>query len=156
MAQSKADSIRVRRFDSPFTFTTLDGTERKVDENTLMICTRSGGEDIPVAIAGIMGGLDSEIEEDTDSLLLESANFDGASVRKSSTRLGLRTDASMRYEKTLDPEMTVPAIGRFMKLLLDIDPQAQVISRLTDVYVKHYPKVELAFDKAYVDRKSVV
>ena len=71
-----------------------------------------------------MGGLDSEIEEDTDSLLLESANFDGASVRKSSTRLGLRTDASMRYEKTLDPEMTVPAIGRFMKLLLDIDPQA--------------------------------
>ena len=149
---AKVDSIRVRRFDSPFTFTTLDGTERKVDENTLMICTRSGGEDIPVAIAGIMGGLDSEIEEDTDSLLLESANFDGASVRKSSTRLGLRTDASMRYEKTLDPEMTVPAIGRFMKLLLDIDPQAQVISRLTDVYVKHYPKVELAFDKAYVDR----
>ena len=149
---AKVDSIRVRRFDSPFTFTTLDGTERKVDENTLMICTRSGGEDIPVAIAGIMGGLDSEIEEDTDSLLLESANFDWASVRKSSTRLGLRTDASMRYEKTLDPEMTVPAIGRFMKLLLDIDPQAQVISRLTDVYVKHYPKVELAFDKAYVDR----
>ncbi len=117
--------------------------------NYLMLET---GQPIPVAIAGIMGGLDSEIEEDTDSLLLESANFDGASVRKSSTRLGLRTDASMRYEKTLDPEMTVPAIGRFMKLLLDIDPQAQVISRLTDVYVKHYPKVELAFDKAYVDR----
>ncbi len=149
---AKVDSIRVRRFDSPFTFTTLDGTERRVDENTLMICTRSGGEDIPVAIAGIMGGLDSEIGEDTDSLLLESANFDGASVRKSSTRLGLRTDASMRYEKTLDPEMTVPAIGRFMKLLLDIDPQAQAASRLTDVYVKRYPRVELAFDKAYVDR----
>ncbi len=145
---AKVDSIRVKRFDAPFTFTTLDGTERKVDENTLMICTG----DTPVAVAGIMGGLDSEIEDDTDSLLLESANFDAASVRKSSTRLGLRTDASMRYEKTLDPEMTVPAIGRFMKLLLDIDPQAQVISRLTDVYVKRYPQVELSFDKAYVDR----
>lgn len=151
---AKVNSIRVKRFDEPFTFTTLDGTERKVDENTLMICTKSGNglEDTPVAIAGIMGGLDSEIEDDTDSLLLESATFDAASVRKSSTRLGLRTDASMRYEKTLDPEMTGTAIGRFMKLLTDIDPEVQVISRLTDVYVKHYPQVELTFDKAYVDR----
>ncbi len=145
---AKVDRIEVKRFPEAFSFTTLDGVERKVDENTLMIC--SGGK--PVAVAGIMGGLDSEIEGDTDSLLLESANFDAASVRKSSTRLGLRTDASMRYEKTLDPEMTVPAIGRFMKLLLDVDSEAQVISRLTDVYVKHYPEVELTFDKAYVDR----
>ncbi len=58
----------------------------------------------------------------------------------------------MRYEKTLDPEMTPAAIGRFMKLLLDIDPEAQVISRLTDVYCKQYPTVSLTFDKAYVDR----
>ncbi len=99
---AKVDQIEVKRFDKPFQFTTLDGQERTVDENTLMICSK--GE--PVAIAGIMGGLDSEIEDDTDSLLLESANFDAVSVRKSSTRLGLRTDASMRYEKTLDPEIT--------------------------------------------------
>lgn len=145
---AKVDKIEVKRFCEPFAFTTLDSVERSIDENTLMIC--SGGK--PVAVAGIMGGLDSEIEDGTDSLLLESANFDAPSVRRSSTRLGLRTDASMRYEKTLDPEMTVPAIGRFLKLLLDIDPQAQVISRLTDVYVKRYPKVELTFDKAYVDR----
>jgi phenylalanyl-tRNA synthetase beta chain len=145
---AKVDSIQVKRFDAPFAFTTLDGVERKIDENTLMICSQGQ----PVAVAGIMGGLDSEIEDSTDSLLLESANFDASSVRKSSTRLGLRTDASMRYEKTLDPEMTDLAIQRFMKLLLDIDPQAQVISRLTDVYVKHYPAVELTFHKAYVDR----
>lgn len=145
---AKVDSIQVKRFDKPFTFQTLDGAERTVDENTLMICSK--GE--PVAVAGIMGGLASEIEDDTDSLLLESANFDAVSVRRSSTRLGLRTDASMRYEKTLDPEMTVPAIGRFMKLLLDIDPQAQVVSSLTDVYVKRYPTVSLSFDKPYVDR----
>ena len=145
---AKVGQIEVKRFEAPFQFTTLDGQERTVDENTLMICSK--GE--PVAIAGIMGGLDSEIEDDTDSLLLESANFDAVSVRKSSTRLGLRTDASMRYEKTLDPEMCPTAIGRFMKLLLDIDPDAQVISRLTDVYVKRYPTVSLEFDKAYVDR----
>ena len=145
---AKVDQIEVKRFDKPFSFTTLDGQERQVDENTLMICCK--GE--PVAIAGIMGGLDSEIADDTDSLLLESANFDAVSVRKSSTRLGLRTDASMRYEKTLDPEMCPTAIGRFMKLLLDIDPDAQVISRLTDVYRTRYPQISLCFDKAYVDR----
>ncbi len=145
---AKVDQIEVKRFDKPFSFTTLDGQERQVDENTLMICCK--GE--PVAIAGIMGGLDSEIADDTDSLLLESANFDAVSVRKSSTRLGLRTDASMRYEKTLDPEMCPTAIGRFLKLLLDIDPDAQVISRLTDVYRTRYPQISLCFDKAYVDR----
>ncbi len=145
---AKVDSIEVKRFDKPFAFQTLDGMERTVDENTLMICSK--GE--PVAVAGIMGGLASEIEDDTDSLLLESANFDAVSVRRSSVRLGLRTDASMRYEKTLDPEMTVPAIGRFLKLLLEVDPQAQVASRLTDVYVKRYPEVSLSFDKRYVDR----
>ena len=145
---AKVDQIEVKRFDNPFSFTTLDGQERQVDENTLMICCK--GE--PVAIAGIMGGLDSEIADDTDSLLLESANFDAVNVRKSSTRLGLRTDASMRYEKTLDPEMCPTAIGRFLKLLLDIDPDAQVISRLTDVYRTRYPQISLCFDKAYVDR----
>ncbi len=145
---AKVDSIEVKRFDKSFTFQTLDGAERRIDENTLMICSK--GE--PVAVAGIMGGLASEIEDNTDSLLLESANFDGACIRRSSTRLGLRTDASMRYEKTLDPEMTVPAIGRFMKLLLEIDPGAQVISRLTDISVRQYPHVSLSFDKAYVDR----
>ena len=145
---AKVDRIEVKRFAAPFAFTTLDGADRQVDENTLMICSKGQ----PVAVAGIMGGLDSEIEADTDSLLLESATFDAASVRKSSTRLGLRTDASMRYEKTLDPEMTATAIARFMKLLLDIDPGVQVISSLTDVYVRRYPAVELTFDKAYVDR----
>lgn len=145
---AKVDSIEVRRFSGSSEFQTLDGVTRRIDENTLMICTKGA----PVAVAGIMGGLDSEIAEDTDSLLLESANFDAVSVRKTSTRLGLRTDASMRYEKTLDPEMTVTAIGRFMQLLTEIDPGVQVISSLTDVSVKSYPEITLRFDKRYVDR----
>ncbi|MBE6730315.1 MAG: phenylalanine--tRNA ligase subunit beta [Ruminococcaceae bacterium] len=145
---AKVNEIRVKRFTSPFTFKTLDDAERNIDENTLMICN----DKEPVAVAGIMGGLASEIEDDTDSLLLESANFDAVSIRKSSTRLGLRTDASMRYEKTLDPEMTADAIRRFLKLLKDIDPECQIASRLSDVYNKKYPVINLSFDKKYVDR----
>ncbi len=145
---AKVDCIEVKRFPETFTFQTLDGAERKIDPDTLMICSK--GE--PVAVAGIMGGLASEIEDDTDSLLLESANFDAVSVRKSSTRLGLRTDASMRYEKTLDPEMTTTAIERFLYLLQSLDSGVQVISSMTDVYVKHYDKITLTFDKPYVDR----
>ncbi|MBP5610927.1 MAG: phenylalanine--tRNA ligase subunit beta, partial [Clostridia bacterium] len=140
--------VEVKRFPAPFVFQTLDGAERNVDENMLMICSK--GE--PVAIAGVMGGLASEIEDDTDALFLESANFNGISVRKTSSRLGLRTDASMRYEKMLDPELTVPAIERFLDLLFQTAPDAKVTSRLTDVYVHKFEKITLEIDKAFVDR----
>ena len=144
----KVGKIRIKRFDKPFTFTTLDGVERNIDENTLMICN----DNTPVAIAGIMGGLDSEIVEDTTTLTLESATFNAASIRKSAVRLAHRTDASARYEKSLDPEMTTVAIARFMKLLLEIDPGVKVVSALTDEYAFHYPKIALDFDKKFVDK----
>ena len=144
----KVEKLRIKRFQKPFEFQTLDGVERHIDENTLMICNG----DTPVAIAGIMGGLDSEIVEDTTTLTLESATFDAVSVRKSSVRMTHRTDASMRYEKCLDPEMTVPAIARFVKLLTDTDKDARVVSSLTDEYAYHYDTVTLDFDQAYVDR----
>ena len=144
----KVEKIRIKRFDEPFTFQTLDGVERNIDENTLMICS----DNTPVAIAGIMGGLDSEIVDDTTTLTLESATFDAASIRKSTVRLSHRTDASMRYEKSLDPEMTTVAIARFVKLLQDSDSEVKVVSSLTDDYAYHYPKIELEFDKAFVDK----
>jgi len=144
----KVESIRIKRFDKPFTFRTLDGVDRNIDENTLMICNGN----TPVAIAGIMGGLDSEIVEDTTTLTLESATFDAVSIRKSTVRLAHRTDASMRYEKCLDPEMTVPAIARFVKLLSDIDPDMKVVSALTDEYAFKYDTISLDFDKKFVDK----
>ena len=144
----KVEKIRIKRFNEPFTFQTLDGVERNIDENTLMICS----DNTPVAIAGIMGGLDSEIVDDTTTLTLESATFDAASIRKSTVRLSHRTDASMRYEKSLDPEMTTVAIARFVKLLQDSDSEVKVVSALTDDYAYHYPKIELEFDKAFVDK----
>ncbi len=144
----KVEKIRIKRFDTPFTFQTLDGVERNIDENTLMICN----DNTPVAIAGIMGGLDSEIVDDTTTLTLESATFNAASVRKSTVRLAHRTDASMRYEKCLDPEMTVTAIARFVEFLQKYDDGASVVSALTDDYAYHYDNVELKFDKAFVDK----
>ena len=144
----KVEKIRIKRFEAPFEFQTLDGVDRHIDENTLMICN----DNTPVAIAGIMGGLDSEIVEDTTSLTLESATFDAVSIRKSSARLSHRTDASMRYEKSLDPEMTVTAVARFVKLLSDFDGGVKVTSSLTDEYAKKFDKVTLSFDKRFVDR----
>lgn len=144
----KVKSIRVKTFPEPFNFLTLDGVERRVDTDTLMICD----EKEPVAVAGIMGGELSGISNETTSVLLESANFDATSVRKSASRLGLRTDASARYEKTLDPELTIPAIERFLLLLTEIDPGVKVTSSLTDCYIRRYDKIFIQFDKAYVDK----
>lgn len=145
---TKIDNIVVTTPEKPFVFTTLDKTEREIDENTLMIYN---GE-TPVAIAGIIGGLDSEIIDGTESVVLESANFSGISVRKTSSRLGHRTDASARYEKMLDPELTTVAVKRFVQLVKSVDSGAVISSCLTDEYVNHYPQISLEFDKKYVDR----
>lgn len=144
----KVDKIEVQTFDKDFKFTTLDGVERNIDTNMLMIT--SG--DSPVAIAGVMGGDASKIEDDTTSLLLESATFNGVSVRKTTTRLGLRTDASMRYEKMLDPELCKSATERVLALIESCDADARVISSFTDEYAYHYPVIKLDFDKSYVNR----
>lgn len=141
-------TIGVQRFQEPFTFRTLDGADRKIDPETLMITS----DRRPVAVAGVMGGENSEIVADTDSVTLECATFSAVSVRKTSSRIGLRTDASMRYEKTLDPELCRTAAERFMELLLSIDAGAKVVSRYTDRYNYRYPTIDLQFDKAFVDR----
>lgn len=144
----RVDKIEVQRFANPFTFTTLDHEERTIDERVLMICSHEE----PVAIAGIKGGLASGIEDDTTSLLLESATFDGVCIRKAESLLGLRTDASMRYEKMLDPCLAPIATARFLYLLMDIDTGAKVISAVTDKYVHEYPTITIDIDKAFYDR----
>jgi len=145
---NKMSNIVVDTPKNDIKFVTLDGQERDITTNTLMIYDG----DTPNCIAGIMGGLDSEITDNTDSLTLESACFDAVSVRKSASRLALRTDASARYEKTLDPEMTIIAAKRFMKLLFDVDKDAKIVTKITDKYVKKYPEISVSFDKAFIDR----
>lgn len=141
-------SVNVKTLKEDTKFTTLDGKERMLDRGTLMICN----ENTPVGIAGVMGGLDSEITESTTSLFLESANFDSVAIRKTASKLDLRTDAAARYEKTLDPELTELAIARFIKILRDEDSNIKVTSAFTDVYIKRYPHITIDIDKDYIDK----
>ncbi len=110
-------------------FTTLDGIERTLTSSVLTIRDESG----PSAIAGIMGGLDSEIEADTSMVLVESANFCGDSVRKSSKLLGLRTEASSRFEKGIDSNLAKEACDRFCALVELLDA-GTVLDGEVDVY----------------------
>ncbi len=145
---SKVKSILVRDVDNDTPFTTLDGTERVLPAGTMVIDLNS---EIG-AVAGVMGGLSSEIESDTNSTFIESANFDAAKVRRTAIALGLRTESSARYEKSLDPEMTITAIKRYLYLLKNIDGGVKVTSNITDVYNYQYPKITIDVSKEYIDR----
>ncbi|HEV8334871.1 MAG TPA: phenylalanine--tRNA ligase subunit beta [Candidatus Polarisedimenticolia bacterium] len=105
--------VRVRRARSGEPLTTLDGVSRKLDPETLVIAD----EQRAVAVAGVMGGLDSEISPATTEVLLESAHFDAVSVRRSARRLGLHTDASHRFERGADIEITLKAANRCAGLI---------------------------------------
>ena len=100
--------IVVRRAEDGENFVTLDGQERELDSGMLMICD---GEK-PVGLAGIMGGENSMITDDVKDMLFEAACFDGTNIRLSSKRVGLRTDASGKFEKGLDPNNAESAINR--------------------------------------------
>ena len=129
---AKVDRIEVGWAHDGERFRTLDGIERTLTTQTLMIQSRRRA----IALAGIMGGLDTEVSESTASLLLESANFDAATIRRTATRLGLRTDAGSRFEKSLDPGNTVLAIQRFLELSKPIYPNLTLTGRLCDRYPK--------------------
>ncbi len=109
----KDGEIRIRRARAGESITTLDGNERKLTENMLCICD----VEKPVAVAGVMGGANSEIVGDTAMVLFESANFSGPSIRRTATALGMRTDASSRFEKGLDVQNTAQALERACELV---------------------------------------
>ncbi|MBI3835026.1 MAG: phenylalanine--tRNA ligase subunit beta [Planctomycetes bacterium] len=109
---------------------TLDGVERTLTSTDLII--KCSGRS--VALAGVMGGLETEVTEHTTTLLLESANFDGATVRQTAKRLNLRSEASARFEKSLDPQNTIPAIKRFIGLARTMYPKLQLTSALSDAF----------------------
>ena len=110
-------------------FTTLDGKERVLNSDILMICD---GEK-RVAIAGVMGGANTEISDRTTTVLIESANFEPGSIRRASKSLGLSTDASRRFERGVDVEMTVYAANRAAQLLQEL-AGAEVLKGVIDVY----------------------
>src|SRR6266700_8250611 len=108
--------IIVRRAHDGEEMTTLDGVRRKLTSDMLLITDPEG----PTAIAGVMGGAISEVNDKTTTVLLEAANFQAANIRRTSVALGLRTDASSRFEKGLDPTLTVIAANRAMQLMSEL------------------------------------
>ena len=121
--------IVVKRAKDGDTFETLDGQERKLDSNMLMIYDGKK----PVGIAGIMGGENSKITDDVKDMLFEAACFDGTNIRLSAKRLGLRTDASGKFEKGLDPNNASEALDRACQLIEELGA-GEVVGGMIDVY----------------------
>ena len=119
--------INVRRAFEGETIVTLDGSARTL-EDTLVVADGTKA----VGIAGVMGGASSEIRDETKTVVIESANFNGTSVRKTAARLGMRTDASSRFEKGLDPMATLPAVQRACELI-ELLGAGEVVDGIVDV-----------------------
>lgn len=135
--------IVVRKCKQDTPFTTLDGVERKLDERDLMICNA----DKPMCIAGVFGGLESGVTESTTSIFLESAYFNPTSIRKTSRRHGLSTDASFRYERGTDPNITMYCL-KLAALMVKELAGGEICGEPVDIYpkeIKPYP-VTLRYD----------
>ena len=133
--------IIVRRAEKNEKFVTLDGQERTMDDSVLMICD---GEKA-VGIAGIMGGENSMITDNVQTMLFEAACFDGTNIRLSSKKVGLRTDASGKFEKGLDPNNAQAAIDRACQLIEELGA-GEVVGGMVDVYTKKKVPVRIPFE----------
>lgn len=141
--------IVVRRATAKEKLTTLDGQERKLTEHDLLIC--SG--DKPEALAGVMGGAGTMVELGTTALFLESANFQAATIRRTSMRLGLRTDASARFEKAQDPANAELAVHHFLGLLQHYCPTATAAGPLLDPAGFTYAPQPIVLRRARLQQK---
>ncbi|MCR4610792.1 MAG: phenylalanine--tRNA ligase subunit beta [Lachnospiraceae bacterium] len=135
------NKIVVRNASKDEKFTTLDGVERTMDESVLMICDGKK----PVGIAGIMGGENSMITDDVKTMLFEAACFDGTNIRLSSKKVGLRTDASGKFEKGLDPNNAINAMNRACQLIEELNA-GTVVGGVVDVYPKKKEEITLPFE----------
>jgi phenylalanyl-tRNA synthetase beta chain len=126
-------------------FTTLDGAERPLDPETLLICDAQG----PVALAGIMGGLDSEVTGATTQVLLESAYFNPRTIRRTAKRLGLSTEASYRFERGVDPDGVIHALERATQLMCQMAGGAVAAARLDEYPAPiQHPRLNLRVSRA--------
>lgn len=142
----KGNKIVVRRAEDGEKFTTLDGQERTLDRDMLMICD----EEKAIGLAGIMGGENSMITDDVQDMLFEAACFDGTNIRLSSKRVGLRTDASGKFEKGLDPNNAEAAINRACQLIEELGA-GEVVEGMVDFYPKKKEEHQIKFDPDYVN-----
>jgi phenylalanyl-tRNA synthetase beta chain len=142
-----SNSIIVERAEENEKFVTLDGAERTLNTNVLNI--KDGNKTI--GLAGIMGGLNSEVKEDTTEIVFESATFDGTNIRISSQNLGLRTEASSKFEKDLDPNLAELAINRACSLVEELKA-GHVMEGTIDIYPKPLKEKQLEVSVNWVNK----
>lgn len=135
------NEIIVRRAAKDEKFVTLDGQERQMDDSVLMICDAEKA----IGIAGIMGGENSMITENVHTMLFEAACFDGTNIRKSSKKIGLRTDASAKFEKGLDPNLAMEAMNRACQLVEELGA-GEVIGGAVDIYPVKREGIRIPFE----------
>lgn len=146
----KGGKIIVRQAKQGETLLALDGKQYVLEPSDLVIADTEK----PVALAGIMGGEDFSINEQTTSVIIESANFDPTTIRKTAQRLSLRSESSARFEKNLDPEYTIQALIRAAGLLLEMNKKASIVSTLFDVYPDPIPQPIILFRPERVTKKT--
>ena len=139
--------IVVRRAGEDKVLTTLDGNERALTPDMLVIANAEK----PVGLAGIMGGENSEIVDDTSMVVFESANFDGTGIRKTALALGMRTEASAKYEKNIDPMLTLPAVNRACELV-ELLGAGEVLDGVIDVLNYVPEEVTLPLEPEKINR----
>lgn len=144
MKYIEGNTVVIKKHNKSFKFVTLDEVERIITPDDLMICNKNKS----MCIAGVFGGIKSGVTEKTTALFLESAYFNPASVRKTSNRLGLKTEASFRFERGADPSITKIAIKRAAMMLAEI-ADGKISSDIIDIYPKpiQKQKIELSFQK---------
>ena len=146
-AKIKGGKIIVKTLPDKTKFTTLDGVERELHEEDIMICD---GDSTPMCIAGVYGGIDSGVSETTTSIFLESAYFNPVSIRKTAKRHGLNTDASFRFERGIDPNITEYALKRAAILIEEI-AEGKITAEMVDIYQNKIQdhQVHFSYDKAF-------
>lgn len=143
----KGNKISVKTLPAGTKFTTLDGVERELSDEDIMICD---GADNPLCIAGVFGGLTSGVTSNTTSIFLESAYFNPVSIRKSAKKHGLNTDASFRFERGIDPENVEYAL-KLAAIMIKNVAGGKIVSDLIDIYPHKMEdfQVQLSYDKVY-------
>jgi phenylalanyl-tRNA synthetase beta chain len=146
-ADGKAPRITIRRARAGETITTLDGVARTLDKETLIIADERG----PIAIAGVMGGLETEVSEKTRAVLLESANFDNINNRRTAQRLKLTSEASLRFTRGIPSELTLRAARRAVELMRE-HAQGVIAEGVVDVYPRKQRQVQITLEPREVKR----
>ncbi len=145
----KGDEITIRLAAKDEKIMTLDGRSHDLTTEDIVIADASG----PIALAGVMGGGNSEVEESTTEIVLEAATFNPVNIRKTAQRFDSRTEAAMRFEKTLSPEITIDALARCYELIKQIIPGAEAVTGVVDDYPAPVQRAVIDISAEYIRKK---